>query len=157
MKKFTSLVASLAIMMVGSIAAYADNYRSVKINLRDNTSVDVALSDDMSVTFSKYYMNVRSSSLDKTLSIAREDLLSFEHSTATTALESVAADAPEYIDGARMFHNLPEGSSIIVSDASGRIVASHTAAGEFTLPVADFAHGIYIVAVNNFTLKFAVK
>lgn len=158
MKRITLTLTLAAIALMNSVNAFA-KYHSVTVHLKDRTTVQVNLSDDFTVRFNDVEMTLRGSSLENTVTIPKENIDRFEHSTGTAAITDADADGlkPVFIAGAMVFGNLPAGSSVQVFDASGRNLVNDTAADRYTLDFARFAPGIYLVKVNNNSYKIAVK
>lgn len=154
MKHFYKTFIAAAVLMMASASVWAANYHSLHISLKDGSVVSVNLSDELKASFTETHLHIESEG--PAVDVPRADIagLAFKEEAG---IEDAETAAPAF-DGDNMtFTGLPAGSVVSVFATDGRAVASATAEGEFTLPLASLPAGVYIVTVNNMSYKISVK
>lgn len=165
MKKFTLVFAS-ALALFGATQAMAAQYRSVVINHPDRTVTTVAIESDMDATVAEGNLLLTCAKGTITLPVA--NVTNWTYSTEPgssdnwiSAIESVGADASE-IDYERLadciiLSNLPEASNVALVAADGRVVSVMTASGSASVAIDNLPSGVYILTVNNNSIKIALS
>lgn len=104
-------------------------------------------------------MTIRSAELESVITIPRDNIQRFEHSTELAGIGGIDADtqAPVISGGILSFTNLPAGSRVEVFDMAGRRMISEVAEGAYTLSLSQLGSGVFVVKVNNLTYKIANK
>ena len=153
MKHFYVAVALLA----ASFCASAQAYRSVAVNLKDNTKVEINLTDDFTATFEEGNFVV--SGVDTDITVPAAKIKSFSFSKDVAGLGNVAADteAPVFNGDSMMFNNLPEGSVVEVYNLAGALLFSEHVSGSYTLDLSTLTASPVIVKVNQVAYKIATK
>lgn len=165
MKK-TILVLASALAIFGASQAMGAQYRSVVINHPDRSVTTVAIESDMEASVAEG--NLLLSCAKGTITLPVDNVTNWTYSTEpgssdnwTSAIESVGADAQE-IDYVRtgdciILSNLPEASKVTLVAADGRVVSAVTASCSVTLPIDNLSGGVYILSVNNNSIKIALS
>lgn len=154
------IYSALLAMALATAPAIADSgYRSLVVSQHDGSKVAVNLTDDLSAQFVDGMFVVTGSEAD--LSVEQSKIASFEFLT-TTGIHDAAVDgsaAPVVSGGSLLLTALPAGSSVAVYAVSGTKVAGAElpAGGDYSLPLATLAPGVYLVNVNGVTYKIATR
>lgn len=150
MKKVLLLLVAAAFAIIGRAATYD----MVTVHLADETTVDIAMTEGLQLSFDATDLHAVGSGAEVTISKA--NILKIEH-TSTQGVEDAVADAGfEFSDGLH-FRNLPAGSTVVICDLAGRVELSVAAEGDFSLPLDALVPGIHIVNVNGVSYKINVK
>lgn len=142
-------------LSVSSLSANADGYRALQINLTDGSKVEVALSEQMTVSFTPTDLKVEGTTED--VSVPRDMIGSFEFTASQSAIKSVESDLVMMNGGELRFFGLPAGTHIHVYSLDGKLLSSHEAQGDWTLDIAGLPKGACIVTVNGMSYKFNIK
>lgn len=159
------LYIALLSALMATCPVFAASYRSIHLNLKDNTIVKVSAKDGMTTTFEDKNIVMRHGSGTEELNVTLplENIRSWVYSTEPGNENAWAGiDKPEgnkgidlwLGDGMITLRNLPEKSKVSLCDINGRQLKSAVATGECTLEVAP---GIYVLSVNSLTFKIAVS
>jgi len=156
MRKVYSFIAALIVSAV-AMATYAQNYRSVVVDMTDGSQTMVALEEGLTTKFVGAYVIFDSPTSSKVV-LVKANIVSMSFSE-TSGIADVVSDstAPVYGDGVVSFRGLPADSSVDMYDMSGRRLMHADASGDYTLSLGDLTPGIYIVTVNRISYKISVK
>lgn len=160
-KLYTALLSAL----IATSPVFAASYRSIHLNLKDNTIVKVSAKDGMTTTFEEKNIVMKHGSGTEELNVTLplDDIRSWTYSTepgdenAWAGIEKPEADNRINLwlgEGMITLRNLPEKSKVSLCDISGHQLKTAVATEECTLEVAP---GIYILSVNSLTFKIAVS
>lgn len=148
MKHFIS---SIVLALCALISSQAANYKSIVIEMTDNSSVGVNISDDLITTFVDKEIRFKKG-FKTVLTLERAKVASFNFSE-TVSLAEPTVDSAE---GLLNFSNLPQGAVVTVTDMAGCVVLTAPSAdGHCTVSLAGLPHGAYIVNAGSITLKIA--
>lgn len=143
-----------SLLLATILGVQAQSFRSLAVNLKDGSSVEVALSDDFSAYFDED--NFIITGVGRDVTVPRKALKSYtfmEKDLASTDNVGVDDETPVIAGGFMKFSSLPEGSTITVYDLEGRQLLQQNASGEYTLPLSGFAAPAVIVKVNKVSYK----
>ncbi len=155
MKKIYTALALLAAVGLGS---GAQTFKSVAVNLKDGSKVEINLTDDLSATFDEENLLVTAG--DQDVAVPRGTIESFTFSDkAFSGIDTPQADgaAPVVSGGNLVFGNLPEGSRVEVYSISGALVSEVVVSGEYTLGLDTLPAGAVVVKVNGVAYKIAAR
>ena len=151
MKKILLTLLSTLFTAVGWSAAYDP----VSVDLNDGTKVDIALSDNLSLSFNETHLLVSGSDAD--CEIPKGKIVSFTH-LESSGLTEVAKDGSVGLAGRSMhFKGLADGSLIALYDLGGKCLRSVSAQGDYVLGLENLPSGVYVVTVNNVSYKISLK
>lgn len=146
----------LAACLAYSASAFADGYRSVRVELKEGDAVEIQLSGRLITKFvdgnTSFADNAGTAVDIPSANIAR---FTFLERDAQSSIDEVTM--PRVDGGIIHFSALPCGSVISVSDTAGRIVFTRTVEGDFTLSLKQFTPGIYVVSANGVTYKVKTR
>ncbi len=150
MKQLYTVLALLAL----SFSASAEGYRSVAVNLKDGSKVEISLSDDFSAYFNDTDLIVDDG--HQNITVQRGTIKSFTFSTKT-GVESIDNDvtAPVISGGIMSFTNLPSATVVSVYDITGALLWQEHASGDYTVDLSKFHANVVIVKVNQVAYKIA--
>lgn len=139
-----------------SLSTHAEGYRSVRVELKEGSPIEIQLSGSLRTTFAEgvttFADNAGTAVNLPSANIVR---FTFLERDAQSSIHEVAM--PQIQRGALHFSALAVGTTITVTDASGHNVLTSTAEGDFTLPLNQFIPGIYLVSVNGITYKVQLR
>lgn len=142
MKKISVLFLLLLSAAVGRAAGM-----SLRINLNDGRSETYSLDEHPRISFDESNMLVGSDKLST--SYSRSEVMSFDFvKTPTSAVDASIAEETVYSLKDNVF--TCEGRTITVYSAGGTAVA----AGEGSVSLESLARGLYIITVNNKSIKY---
>lgn len=160
----SSLLALVGVLFTALCASAATPLKSVQINYADNSTMLVHIEGDMSTKFEDGNLLMQCSKGN--ISIPVSKLKGFSFSTLPgsdkewLALESVKSETISFTISADnlCISNLEPGTKITVTNIAGQTLKSLSArTTEVQLPLDNFTKGIYILTVNNKSLKIALK
>lgn len=149
----------LAMLCLCAASAHALNYHSVTVNRTDGTTLSISIENATTVTIADGIHHWQS---DKgTIEMPSADVRSwvFSKSHADTDAWSGIADASASAEAisvtAAQVHvsGLPSGSTVAIHDLSGRSLFSTRCDGECSISLLTYPAGIYILTVNNSSIK----
>lgn len=165
MKKFYfSSLLLLSIIFMSALNGFAATpCQSVQLNYSDNSSMLIHIEGDMTTRFEDGNLLMQCSKGDIAVPVSK--LKSFSFSTLPGSdkewmgIESVFTESTTIvIDGSTLnINNLNPGSHVTITNMAGQTVKSITAGGNIEFSLNDLHKGIYVVTVNNKSLKIAVK
>lgn len=152
--KTSILLAALCICAT----AHAASYRSVQVNRTDGTTIAISIESGAKVTIAdgSHLWTSDKGSIEMPSADVRSWQLSTKEGNASwsgiadaaTSPESVTVTAAEIVLG-----NLPERTTVTLHDINGRTLHSSTPGGECTISLLTYPAGIYILTVNNRSIK----
>ncbi len=155
MKKIYTLIALLA---ASGLVSQAQTFKSVAVNLKDGSKVEINLADDLSATFDNENLFITTG--DQDISVLRSQIESFIFSDqAISGLDEVtdSGHEPVITGGSMVFGDLPDGSRIEVYTIAGSLVSEAVASGTYTLGLDTLPSGALIVKVNGVAYKIAAR
>ncbi len=165
MKKFyySSLLFFSLMLLSGLTAFAATPYQSVQLNYNDNSSMLIHIEGDMTTKFDDGNLLMQCNKGDIAVPVSK--LKSFSFSTLPGSdkewmgIESIFSETITVtLDGSTLsLRNLNPGTRVAVTDMAGQTVKTLTASGDVDIPVNDLHKGIYVVTVNNKSIKIALK
>lgn len=154
MKKLCLLVLAL----VAAVAMNAAGYKYLTVNMKDGSTVEIALSETLNLAFTADKLNVTGSTAD--VSIDRAKIASFTHSRES-ALDDISSDAPalENCGDCINLRNLPAGTHAALYTIGGVQMRSAVAdaAGCASFPLGGLQPGAYVISAGNVSFKVMVK
>lgn len=137
-------------------AAWAGPEGTVYVELNDGTTVDIRMSDKLSLRFNATHLVA--SDPETNVEIPKEKIVAFSHSINSSAIEGVAGGSTAELAGRSMhFTGLADATVITVHNLRGDCVLSAMASGDFTLSLDELAPAVYLVSVNNVSYKIALR
>lgn len=148
---------TLALLLAVVFAAGAQGFRSVAVNLKNGTKLEVNLSQDMKAFFSEGQLFIQGEDTD--VSVLQQLIESFVFSSEESSLSELdAADIrSEVAGGCLNLYNLPEGSVVTVFNVAGAVVLSEQAAGQWSVALSELPSGVAVVKVNEVSFKIATR
>lgn len=138
-----------------AIASWSASYDVVCVDLNDGTTVDIALSSKLSLSFSDTHLLVKGTDAD--FEIPKKKILTFSHSVSS-GIDDVTSDPSVALTGPVMhFKGLAEGSDISVYNLAGKCLRSVSAKGDYILALNDLPAAVYIVSVNQVAYKISLR
>lgn len=143
-------------LLLFSSMMLAQEYNNVVVTLTDGTSRTISLSEKPIVTIANGKLVIKTDM--STTEFDRANVARFNFVSDLVGIDEISSDDNEVIkDGDNLyFSNLPENSLIKIYTADGSLVKSMTASGAYTISLAEFSAGVYIVSVNGVSTKIAV-
>lgn len=151
MKKVTILLFAV----IASFYGWAVPYNTLVVDLADNSSVKIVMTDLLKISFDTDNLIVKGSGAD--ITILKSDLVSVTHTQDTDYIGSVVNDSEFEFDNGLVFRNLPVGSNVRVYDMSGKLEVMERAEGDFTLSLDRLSKGSHILSVNGKSYKIFIK
>lgn len=147
----------LAAIALTHMASWAAPFNTLNVHLVDGSTVDIILTDELSLKFDE--TNLVVTGIDADVSMPKDKVVKFTHSLSESGIDIPGPDnGMMRIDGDCIyFSNLPDRSFIDVHSLNGVRVFSERAGGNHVLKLDDFVTGVYIVSVNGVSYKISVK
>lgn len=149
MKKLV-LILALLFTFVG---AFAEG--SLNIRTKSGDVVTIKYADQPEIKFNGTKMTITTATTDEPVVIELSDIDGMEPEKPA-GIGAVAENLMTIMTDASGVHftGVPDGATVLVAAIDGRVwVNTVVSDGEYHLYAADFAKGIYIVKINQFTTK----
>lgn len=163
MKKIFTLLCLLAAGSAAPIYA-ATNYKSVVIEHADTQVSRITIESGMTTAIEDgmFVMSCSKGEISYELDDVRHWTFSSESgdSDGWAGISDVRKDSAITIDwSGNILHvgNLSDQSVVTVTSIDGRSMFRRTVSGECEIDLGEFATGVYVVNINNQSLKVAVK
>ena len=164
MKKFYALILALVGVCGSTVPADAADYRSVVFNKTDGTSLALTVESGMTTLVTPGFITL---SCDKgVISLPTSELKGWTFSKELGVDFDVAGvDTPEAdsrLDvalgaGELTLNGLAASSKVMLTAVNGQVVVSAVASDSYTIPTGNLTSGVYILTVNDKSLKIALK
>ncbi len=139
-----------------ALTSNAEALNTLVIKFSDETSTKVLLTEDVQGTFVEG--NLVFSGESTSVSVKQSDIKSFQFEYgASSSIETVESLNGEVsVNGGVIYiSNLPENSNVSIYNVSGQTVAKYVGAGQ--MQTEQLNAGLYVVTINNKSLKLVVK
>ena len=153
----------MMLLLVGTsvaLSASADGTTWLKLYNRNGTKVGYfSVSDNPKVTFTSDKVIVTTNSADVHY-YSLPNMWKFTYDTGTGINDiNVDKNAMQFDGSVIIFPSLEVGTDIAVYNTNGTLVMSKkaTKAGDYSFPLSDLSHGVYMVKVNGKTYKIVKK
>lgn len=163
-KFYQSLIILLSCITISFSSAYAaTGYKSILINYTDGTNLLLAIENGMTTEFDNG--DILMQSPKGTIAIPTSDVKSFNFSTipgvdwGTAGIDEVPSEAASIVvnELSVELDNIPASSHISLVNLAGQTVKSFQASGSVSIATGSLANGIYILSINNKSIKIALK
>lgn len=149
MKKLVLLLA----LLFSFVGAFAEG--SLNIRTKNGDVVTIKYADQPEIKFNGTKMTITTAATDQPVVIELTDIDGMEPEKPA-GIGAVADNLMTIMTDASGVHftAVPEGATVLVAGIDGRVwVNTVVNDGEYHIYAADYAKGIYIVKVNQFTTK----
>lgn len=160
LQKFGRQLLAATLLVTAAAGMSAATYRGIELTKTDNSTVKIALAQDLETTVSAEGNLVFAKGAEQVLSVPVAQVANwkFTEQAGTTAVDRVAEAAGCALLGNRVvIEGLTAPTVVRVIAANGQTVAETTATGRCELSLENLAAGVYVIAYGNQTLKIAVK
>lgn len=169
----TLLALAMSLLSCGSLMALtpADkitpdandkSYKSLVINMKDNSQFQINLGTDLKTSFANGLLAFVKGNEKLELTASEIDHWFYYgkvKDTTTSAVNNLQASAisMNWVGDVIEFSNLPEKSSLRIVDMAGRSLKNLNASGAASINIADLPAGAYVIIVNDKSFKITVK
>lgn len=140
-------------LLLGSLTMHADNGKSLFVTFLDGSKIEFALADLPEVSFGEDKMKVQTSKTTATYELG--SVKTFTYAT-TTGISQVINDKPFSMEGNTL---IVDGTANKIScyTANGELITLQlsTADGKTIISLDTLKHGVYLIKINNKTIKIA--
>ncbi|MCH4156008.1 MAG: T9SS type A sorting domain-containing protein [Muribaculaceae bacterium] len=150
------LVIILMLMIGSAMAAVAQEFTTLVIQMKDGSSTKVQMLQQPKITFSGDTLIIKT--MGTKLEIPRSKVKRFNY-IDESGVDGVKTSAAKFSQhGDRLiFTGLPTGSLIAVYGIDGRLMREAEAAGSYEISLSELAAGIYVVSVNGASTKITIR
>lgn len=145
----------LALMLVLAVNAGAVSYKSVLVTLLDGSTSQINLSEDLKTTFDEE--NIIFSDGTFTVELEKAQVNKFEFSETTGIDQAQIAGATQILkSGILTLNGMPDNSKVSIFTTSGKCVYETSFSQSCSIDLNALPAAIYVVKVNNVSLKIAL-
>ncbi len=135
---------------------YAKSEKILEISLKDGSKIECSLASEPKMSFNAKEMVIKTTATSYTVEL--DKLAGFGFKASPTAINTVPADSLDYeYDYKRiLIRNLSEGARTRLFNINGTCVFDKTNTdplGQMEISIGSFASGVYLLQVNNATVK----
>lgn len=147
-------IALSLVMAICCLAAKANNEKSLFVTFEDGQKVEFALASTPEVTFGNDQMTIKTA--ETTASYELASVSTFTYGSATTGISQVESNGKFALEGNRIIIDGTD-NKISVFNLDGKKVSLSpvTTGNKTVINIGELTHGIYVININNKSIKIA--